>query len=178
MADLGTVPVMTISQVEGLPSIPNLSFNTLPLPAMLARYYIKYKKYNEALRLLNADANANPYFHYNDFVRSQYFTAIGKNDSALIYAKKAFYNWPTANIYYYNLMPLAIQAKDTIEANKAFNTYVKFRNESNAWNTYLNARISLMGTQDKYGIQLADSALKQFPNDSLRFTKLRDSLQP
>jgi O-antigen ligase len=175
MADLGTVPIMTIDQVKGLPSIPNLSFNTMPLPAMLARYYLKYKKYDEAYRLLKSDKNANPYLHYNDYVMAQYFAAKGYNDSALIYAKQAFYNWPTANVYYYQLIPMAVKAKDSTEITKAFNTYIKFRNEPSAWNTYLNARLELMGTKDPFSIQLVDSALKQFPNDSARLTKLRSS---
>jgi len=175
MADLGTVPIMTIDQVKSLPSIPNLSFNSMPLPAMLARYYLKYKKYDEAYRLLNSDKHANPYLHYNDYVMAQYFAAKGNNDSAFMYAKKAFYNWPTANLYYYQLMPMAVKAKDSTEITKAFNTYIKFRNESNAWNSYLNARLELMGTKDPFSIQLVDSALKQFPNDSARLTKLRSS---
>ena len=176
MADLGTVPIMTIDQVKGLPSIPNLSFNTMPLPAMLARYYLKYKKYDEAYRLLNSDKNANPFLHYNDYVMAQYFAAKGNNDSALMYAKKAFYNWPTANVYYYQLIPMAVKVKDSIEITKAFNTYIKFRNEPNAWNSYLNARLELLGTKDPFSIQLVDSALKQFPSDSARLTKLRSSL--
>ncbi len=175
MADLGTVPIMTIDQVKGLPSIPNLSFNTMPLPAILARYYLKYKKYDEAYRLLKSDKNANPYLHYNDYVMAQYFAAKGYNDSALIYAKQAFYNWPTANVYYYQLIPMAVKAKDSTEITKAFNTYIKFRNEPNAWNSYLNARLELMGTKDPFSIQLVDSALKQFPSDSGRLTKLRSS---
>jgi len=175
MADLGMVPIMTIDQVKGLPSIPNLSFNSMPLPAMLARYYLKYKKYDEAYRLLNSDKHANPYLHYNDYVMAQYFAAKGNNDSALMYAKKAFYNWPTANVYYYQIIPMAVKEKDSTEITKAFNTYIKFRNEPNAWNSYLNARLELMGAKDPFSIKLIDSALKQFPNDSARLTKLRSS---
>ena len=93
-----------------------------------------------------------------------------------MYAKKAFYNWPTANVYYYQLIPMAVKVKDSIEITKAFNTYIKFRNEPNAWNSYLNARLELMGTKDLFSIQLVDSALKQFPSDSARLTKLRSSL--
>jgi len=175
MADLGTVPIMTIDQVKSLPSIPNLSFNSMPLPAMLARYYLKYKKYDEAYRLLNSDKHANPYLHYNDYVMAQYFAAKGNNDSAFMYAKQAFYNWPTANVYYYQLIPMAVKEKDSTEITKAFNTYIKFRNEPNAWNSYLNARLELMGAKDPFSIQLIDSALKQFPNDSARLNKLRSS---
>lgn len=178
MADLGTVPVMSLNQVKGLPSIPNLSFNTMPLPSMLARYYLKYKKYDKAYALLISDKNANPYLHYNDYVMSQYFAATNKNDSAFLYAKKAFYNWPTANVYYYNLMPLTIKAKDTAEMNKAFNTYVKFRNEASAWNAYLNARYEIIGAKNQFSVQLTDSALKLFPSDSARLTKLRNSFKP
>jgi O-antigen ligase len=178
MGDLGMVPVMTIAQVKGLPSIPNLSFNTMPLPPMLARYYIKYKNLDEAKRLLNSDKNANPYLHYNDFVMSQYFAATGKYDSAFYYAQSAFYNWPTANVYYYQLIPMAVKVKDSSAITKAFTTYVKFRNEPNAWFTYLNARYELLGAKNMYSIQLIDSAVKLFPNDSARLTKLRHSFKP
>jgi tetratricopeptide (TPR) repeat protein len=178
MADLGITPIMTLSQVKGLPNIPNLSFNTMPLPPMLARYYLKYKQYDKAYALLQSDKNANPYLHYNDYVMSQYFSATNKSDSAYIYAKQAFYNWPTANIYYYHLMPLIIKEKDTVELNKVFHTYIKFRNEPNAWNTYLNGRLEIMGSKNLFSIQLADSAIKLFPGDSARLTQLRTSFKP
>ncbi|MEK0423615.1 MAG: hypothetical protein RLZ95_1525 [Bacteroidota bacterium] len=178
MADLGITPIMTLSQVKGLPNIPNLSFNTMPLPPMLARYFLKYKQYDKAYALLQSDKNANPYLHYNDYVMSQYFSATNKSDSAYIYAKQAFYNWPTANIYYYHLMPLIIKEKDTVELNKVFHTYIKFRNEPNAWNTYLNGRLEIMGSKNLFSIQLADSAIKLFPGDSARLTQLRTSFKP
>lgn len=178
MGDLSAVPVMSVDQVKGLPSIPNLSFNTMPLPALLARYYIKNNKLDEAYKLLNADKNNNPYLHYNDYVMSLYYAAKENKDSTFYFAKAAFYNWPTANVYYYNLMPAAIKVKDTAEMAKAFNKYVQTRNEPGAWDVYLNARLELMGRSNRFSVQLADSAIKLFPNDSARLTNLRNKFKP
>ncbi len=178
MGDLSAIPVMSVDQVKGLPSIPNLSFNTMPLPALLARYYIKNNKLDEAYKLLNADKNNNPYLHYNDYVMSLYYGAKENKDSAFYFAKAAFYNWPTANVYYYNLIPAAIKVKDTAEIAKAFNKYVQNRNEPGAWDVYLNARLELMGRSNRFSIKLADSAIKLFPNDSARLTNLRNKFKP
>ena len=178
MGDLSAVPVMSVDQVKGLPSIPNLSFNTMPLPALLARYYIKNNRLDEAFKLLNADKNNNPYLHYNDYVMSLYYAAKENKDSTFYFAKAAFYNWPTANVYYYNLIPAAIKVKDTAEMAKAFNKYVQTRNEPGAWDVYLNARLELMGRSNRFSVQLADSAIKLFPNDSARLTNLRNKFKP
>ena len=174
MGDLGVKPVLKIDEVKNLPSIPNLSFNTLPLSPILARYYIRERRFNEAYRLLNADKNANPSVHYNDYVMSQYFEAIKNNDSAYYYAKQAFENWPRAGIYFYNLMPLAIRNRDTAQMNKAFASFITYRNDPTTWKLYLEGRIKLKSFYDVYSNnKLLDSAIKLFPNDSATFIKLR-----
>ena len=150
----------------------------MPLPALLARYYIKNNRLDEAYKLLNADKNNNPYLHYNDYVMSLYYAAKENKDSTFYFAKAAFYNWPTANVYYYNLIPAAVKVKDTDEMAKAFNKYVQTRNEPGAWDVYLNARLELMGRSNRFSVQLADSAIKLFPNDSARLTNLRNKFKP
>jgi O-antigen ligase len=174
MGDLGVKPVLKLDDVKNVPMIPNLSFNTLPLSPILARYYIRDRKFDEAYRLLNADKNANPSFHYNDYVMSQYFEALKNNDSAYYYAKQAFHNWPRVGIYFYNLMPLAIQNKDTAEMNNAFTSFINYRNDLTTWKLYLEGRIKLGSFFDVHSNnKLLDSAAKLFPNDSATFLKLR-----
>ena len=174
MGDLGVKPVLKLDDVKNVPMIPNLSFNTLPLSPILARYYIREKRYDEAYRLLNADKNANPSVHYNDYVLSQYFEAIKNNDSAYFYAKEAFHNWPRVGIYYYNLMPLAIRNKDTAEMNKAFASFITYRNDAPTWKLYLEGRTKLTSYFNaQSNNKLLDSAAKLFPNDSASFIKLR-----
>ena len=173
MGDLGVKPNMKMKDVKNVPLIPNLSYNTLPMNAMLARYYIRDSNYKEAYRLLNADKNANPVIYYNDYVLSQYFSAVKNSDSAYYYAKIAFHNWPRAGIYYYNLMPLAIDHKDSAEMNFAFNRFITYRNDLSTWKQYIEGRNKIPELFDlKSNNKILDSALKLFPKDSATLLKL------
>jgi O-antigen ligase len=167
MGDLGAVPSIKMKDVKNVPLIPNLSFNTLPMNAILARYYIRDSNYKEAYRLLNADKNANPSIGYNEYVMSKYFAAINNNDSAYFYAKQAYHKWPRTGIYFYNLMPLAITNKDTAEMNLAFKGYIKYSNDLSVWKMYILGRKNLTSLYDANSNNaLIDSAIKLFPNDS------------
>jgi hypothetical protein len=171
MGDLGDNPRLKIEQVENLPLVPNLSYNTLPIHPMLARYYIKEGRFNEAYQLLIADKNANPSYHYNDYVMSLYFAGLKNNDSSYYYSKKAFYNWPRAERYYNNIIAQTIRNNDTAEMNFAFKTYVNYRNETFAWSKYLKGRLESFGLHDGYTLNMLDSAYKLFPKDTT-ITKL------
>ena len=172
MGEIDADPKMALDEVkEGLPSIPNLSTSTLPIPALIARYEFRDKHYDEALRLLRESDDVNPSLHYNDFIRTAVFAAQQKFDSVAYYAKKAFYNWPRATSYYKNMIFAAAKMKDTAEATKAFKTYTKYRNTAEGWNQYLLALIEINKTPIASTRALLDSAVKKFPTDSAVFVK-------
>ena len=166
-------PLMKTEDVEKLPVIPDLSAFTLPLKAVLARYYIRDKKYDEALALLKESDNVNPYLYYNDFLRTFIYAEKNNIDSALIYGKKAFYNWPNATSYYKNLIFAASKKKDSTEVKKAFNLIVGHFNTPFTWNNYLLGMYEVKGNADANLNYMLDSAMKMFPNDSATFTQTK-----
>ena len=174
MGEIDSDPKMALADVkDAFPSIPNLSTSTLPIPALVARYYFRDKQYDEAMRLLNESQDINPALHYNDFIKTAVFASQQKFDSVSFYANRAFYNWPRATSYYKNVIFAAARKKDTAEINKAFHTYVKYRNEPEAWNQYLLGRFELLGAKNELSLKILDSALKKFPNDTTTFVKIK-----
>ena len=174
MGEIDADPKMPLDEVkDAFPDIPNLSTSTLPIKALVARYYFRDKQYDEAMRLLNECENVNPYLHYTDFIKTAVFASKQNFDSVSFYSKRAFYNWPRATSYYKNVIFGAAKKKDTAEINKAFATYIKYRNESEGWNQYLLARFEIMGPKNPYSLLMLDSAIKKFPNDTAVLAKVR-----
>ncbi|MGB4724284.1 MAG: O-antigen ligase family protein, partial [Sediminibacterium sp.] len=173
MGEVNADPVMKTEDVEKLPSIPNMSSSTLPLKAMIARYFIRDKKYDEALRLLKESDNVNPYLYYNDFLRTAIYAAKNNFDSALYSGKRAFYNWPNATSYYKNLIFAASKKKDSAEIKKAFNLIVDHFNTPFTWNNYLLGMYEVKGSADASLNNMLDSAIKMFPNDLATFSQTK-----
>ena len=173
MGEVNADPVMKTEDVEKLPSIPNMSSSTLPLKAMIARYYIRDKKYDEALALLKESENVNPYLYYNDFLRTAIYAAKNNFDSALYSGKRAFYNWPNATSYYKNLIFAASKKKDSAEIKKAFNLIVDHFNTPFTWNNYLLGMYEVKGSADASLNNMLDSAIKMFPNDLATFSQTK-----
>jgi O-antigen ligase/tetratricopeptide (TPR) repeat protein len=173
MGEVNADPVMKTEDVEKLPSIPDMSSSTLPLKAMIARYYIRDKKYDEALALLKESDNVNPHLYYNDFLRTAIYAAKNNFDSALISSKKAFYNWPNATSYYKNLIFAASKKKDSTEIKKAFNLIVDHFNTPFTWNNYLLGMYEVKGSADATLNNMLDSAIKMFPNDIATFNQTK-----
>jgi O-antigen ligase len=173
MGEVNADPVMKTEDVEKLPSIPNMSSSTLPLKAMIARYYIRDKKYDEALALLKESEKVNPHLYYNDFLRTAIYAAKNNFDSALISSKKAFYNWPNATSYYKKLIFAASKKKDSTEIKKAFNLIVGHFNTPFTWNNYLLGMYEVKGKADANLNSMLDSAAKMFPADSITWAQTR-----
>ncbi len=177
MGEINEDPKMALEDVkDAFPEIPNLSTSTLPIKALVARYYLRDKMNDEAMRLLNESDQVNPYLHYNDFIKTAIFSTQGKFDSTLYYAKKAFYNWPRATSYYKNMIFAAAKMKDTAEATKAFKTYIKYRNSGEGWNQYILGLIEINQTPIAETRALLDTAISKFPADSTLFVNTKSLL--
>ena len=174
MGEIDSDPKMALDEVKSaFPTFPNLSTSTLPIKALVARYYFRDKHYDEAMKLLRESEKVNPALHYNDFIKTAIFAAQQNFDSVSFYAKRAFYNWPRATSYYKNVLFAAAKKRDTLEITKAYNLYKKYRDGGEAVNQYLMAMYEVKGGADKYMYTILDSALVHFPGDSvlLRGTK-------
>ena len=167
MGEIDADPKMALDDVKSaFPMFPNLSTSTLPIKALVARYYFRDKMYDESMRLLNESENVNPALHYNDFIRTAIYAAKQNFDSTAFYAYRAFYNWPRATSYYKNALFAAAKKKDTVQINKAYNVYKKYRDGGEAVNQYLMAMYEVKGGADKNMFNILDSAFVHFPNDS------------
>ena len=174
MGEINEDPKMALDEVkDAFPEIPNLSTSTLPIKALVARYYLRDKMNDEAMRLLNESDNVNPYLHYNDFIKTAIFSSQGNMDSTSYYAKRAFYNWPRATSYYKNMIFAAAKMKDTAEATKAFKTYIKYRNSGEGWNQYILGLIEINQTPIAVTRALLDTAISKFPGDSAIFVNTK-----
>jgi O-antigen ligase/tetratricopeptide (TPR) repeat protein len=174
MGEINEDPKMALDEVkDAFPEIPNLSTSTLPIKALVARYYLRDKMNDEAMRLLNESDNVNPYLHYNDFIKTAIFSTQGNMDSTFYYAKRAFYNWPRATSYYKNMIFAAAKMKDTAEATKAFKTYIKYRNSGEGWNQYILGLIEINQTPIAVTRALLDTAILKFPADSAIFVNTK-----
>jgi O-antigen ligase len=174
MGEINEDPKMALDDVkDAFPEIPNLSTSTLPIKALVARYYLRDKMNEEAMRLLIESDNVNPYLHYNDFIKTAIFSTQGNMDSTSYYAKRAFYNWPRATSYYKNMIFAAAKMKDTAEATKAFKTYIKYRNSGEGWNQYILGLIEINQTPIAVTRALLDTAISKFPGDSAIFVNTK-----
>jgi O-antigen ligase len=177
MGEIDADPKMTLDEVkDAFPMFPNLSTSTLPIKALVARYYFRDKMYDESMRLLVESENVNPALHYNDFIKTAIFAAKQNYDSTAFYAYRAFYNWPRATSYYKNALFAAAKKKDTVEITKAYNLYKKYRDGGEAVNQYLMAMYEVKGGADKYMLNILDSAFVHFPKDTAALYNARNLL--
>ena len=168
MGEIDSDPKMPLDEVKNaFPMFPNLSTSTLPIKALVARYYFRDKQYDEAMKLLRESESVNPALHYNDFIKTAIFAAQQNFDSVSFYSKRAFYNWPRASSYYKNALFGAAKKKDTLEITKAYNLYKKYRDGGEAVNQYLLAMYEVKGGADRYMLNILDSAIIHFPADSV-----------
>ena len=54
---------LALNNVDNIvPNIPNITVTTIPINSVKARYYVKAKKYDKALNLINSGTDANCFF--------------------------------------------------------------------------------------------------------------------
>ncbi|HVZ26777.1 MAG TPA: hypothetical protein VG842_12015, partial [Sediminibacterium sp.] len=170
LADLNHEPLQMDWKkvVPAFPAIPNLCATGQPIDAIKARYLYEASpdNYPEAFRLLNKAREDNPPIGYAEFLKANIFYREGKFDSAARNALTAFDLRPRANTFYQTLIAVLVKTKDTANIQKAFDTYVHYRPEPFAWSMYLVGMRQCIGGTPRL-LQLADSAIKLFPQDTL-----------
>lgn len=177
VGEINKDPKLPLDEVkDAFPAIPNLSTSTLPIKALVSRYYLRDNNLDEAMRLLNESEDVNPYIHYNDFIKTSIYSIKGDYDSTFFYAKRAFYNRPRANSFYKNMIFAAVKLQDTAEATRAFKTFTKYRNTAEGWNQYILALAEIKKTPYTFTKSLLDSAVLKFPADSDLFKTTRSAI--
>jgi tetratricopeptide (TPR) repeat protein len=178
MGEVNADPKMATIDVEKLPDMPNLSSSTLPMKAMMARYYIRDKRFDDALRILKESENDNPFLHYNDFLRTSIYASLNKMDSAHFYAKRAFDAWPRASSYYKNIIFTSAKLKDTNEIKRALQVSLDAHNDiALTWNQYLLGMFEVKQGADKTMLAQLEKTLKRFPADTAILNPTRNMLR-
>lgn len=149
---------------------------TLPIGAMVARYYIRDGNYEEAMRLITASEAANPYVYFNDFLKGYIFLKQGKYDSAIQYTSRSFHHRPRCKPYFKNHLTAALMVRDSLEIERTFKKYLHYRNEAYAWELYLGAIYEWKGKADATLLTTTDRVRKLFPEDE-GLKKLFDTMK-
>ncbi len=154
-----------LNQVDTIvPDIPNITVTTIPINSVKARYYVNAKQYDKALALLDNGTKANPYLFYSEILKSQIFQEKGQIDSAMVYAKKAFFGLPNNDLHASRYINLINLTRDKEALEEAF-PLLTAKNKLNNWKNYLIVGIGLYPPNDKSLSEKAKKAIEIFPND-------------
>ena len=128
---------LPLNQVDNIvPEMPNITVTTIPINSVKARYYVKAKKYDKALDLIDKGTKANPYLYYSEILKSQIFEERGELDSAKFYAKKAFFGLPNNDLHSSKYVNLINITRDKIALEEAFELLTR-KNKLTNWKNYL-----------------------------------------
>ena len=100
----------SINEIELIPDLPNIGITTLPIVSQKAKYYFYQERFNEGLQMLKDGSKINPYIYYSEYLLASYYLSVKNYDTAIHYAKKAFYGWPK-NISHYKLYNKLLEVK-------------------------------------------------------------------
>ena len=159
------------------PEYPNLSYSTIPIAAIEARYLFKKKAYDSAFKMLDKASVQNPFNFFSDYLKGSLYFLLNKPDSAIKYSRIAFYNTPRSFSAYKNYQYASVLKKDSLELKKSFKTYISFRNEAIAWQEYLVDLYSIKGKPDKEILDNLDTAIVKFPDSVVFFTRFKSNIQ-
>jgi O-antigen ligase/tetratricopeptide (TPR) repeat protein len=154
-----------LNQVDNIvPDMPNITVTTIPINSVKARYYVKAKKYDKALALLDNGTDANPYLFYSEILKSQIFQEQGKLDSAKIYARKAFFGLPNNDLHASRYINLINITRDKKALKEAFEL-LTYKNKLVNWKNYLIVANGISNIKDPILIERAKKATEIFPNN-------------
>ena len=155
-----------LNKVENItPNIPNITVTTIPINSVKARYFVKNKKYDKAIKLIESGTKANPFLFYSEILKSQIYEELGKLDSAKFYAKKAFFGLPNNQLHSSTYLNLVNITRDKNALEDAFNLLV-INNDLTNWKNYLTIASGLYPPGDKVIVERAKNAVQIFPNNS------------
>lgn len=118
--DYSSPPLEVIDKFEM--NYPSLSATSLPMSTIKGMYYLKQKKYREAIPLFRKGIKDNPYLHISESFLGYSLDMLGERDSALYFTKKAFDYMPKNEIHYANYINSLYQIRDSITIKKVFSS--------------------------------------------------------
>jgi len=143
---------------------PNLSVTTIPLNAMIARYYEKENQYDKAINLLHKTKHLNPYLGWNDAIIAASYFNQKKYDSAIFYSEKAYRKIPNNNLHIRLMLAAATEDKNEKLLDSVFlNSSNRIKKDPEIWHRYLNLKSGFNKVGDSAISEIAREAVERFP---------------
>ena len=161
-----SIPLDKVEQIT--PSIPNITVTTIPMNSIKARYFTNFKKYDQALELLNK-GDANPYLFYTENQKAQVYLNMGKIDSAFVNARKAFYGLPKNALHASTYAQILGIKKDSQELLKAFEV-ISEKSGPIIWKNFLVILSQTLPSGDTNFIKYTSKGVELFPGDKEFFS--------
>jgi O-antigen ligase len=109
---------------QQFPNFPTIDYTGQPIKTIKAIYYMKEKRFQEALDVLNKGKNPSPHFLMEDYLKVNIYTQMGRFDKAMDYAlagnKKAPRFYPFVN----SMIQLALKKEDIKTALSVIRDYL------------------------------------------------------
>jgi len=140
---------------------PNLTLTSLPIKSVVAKYYYLGGQYNKALELLYNSESVNPYIMYNESVKTEVFDALKIQDSALIYAEKAFSGIPQNQKHFIDLARSYVGYNKHEKLDSMF-SIVRYSDVPDIWKFYLSSLLTDELKISSYGKEIAKISINKF----------------
>jgi len=143
--------------------LPNLTFTTIPIKAMISRYYRFQQDYTTALKYLDESMNDNPFIKFNESEKAEIYDILKVTDSFKFYAKEAFFGLPKNQRHFLQYSKALRIDYDSIGLDNAFDIV---RNEKDPIfrMVYISANITMDRRSPKTK-KIALESRKMFAND-------------
>ena len=165
--------VLTSEEIlNSMPKFPNVCSTSEPFYLHAGIYCIKEKKYAAAEKFLTISEKINPYIGMSQWYKYRICKEKKQNDSAFIYAKKAFELRPRNKDYFTSLLIAASDHKDTTEIFRAHRLFTKYLPMSSNWITASSA-LAMSNYPIEKNIKFIEDGLKLFPNDALLLERIQ-----
>ena len=133
--------------VESISSdIPSITATTIPIETFKANliFNLDFETYEDTLHyMINQGKKQNPFLPYNELTKSILLIKQLKPDSAYIYAKEAFYEIPNHAQHFTLLMDIAEAYKDSLEVEKAMNSFEGKQMRNLFYEKYLEVSLNI-----------------------------------
>ncbi|MDB9903012.1 hypothetical protein OAC73_01435 [Flavobacteriaceae bacterium] len=81
-------------------TIPNITSTTLPFSGLKANYFYRFGDLTKALEILNETNNDNPFWFFNEYLKSSIYSDLGFQDSSYYYSKIASNGLPNNIVHF------------------------------------------------------------------------------
>ena len=106
----------------------DLTVTTIPMKSLKGFFYMKDKRYREAIDLFNEGTAHNPNLYFSESYKSYAFLNIDELDSAYYYSKVAFEKIPGNVVHFAHYATSLATKKDSLGLKEAYNK-AKFKGE-------------------------------------------------